>query len=326
MRREFEVTFTAFDEEQPGEKWRSHFEASREKWAASLGSASSPSRPSATGCREAIATHMPELLESHDRRVALFDGDPAVAQHVSYWGGPPLFSGCSVLALPGPPATLLRSYDFTEAFFDALICRTKWTGKRVLAMCEGAGGCNDGINEDGLAAALTFGGRFAHGLGFAVPMLVRYVLETCATVGQAVTALQRLPSAGVQNIILQDRSGASAVVYLRPDGPTGVSYEPMVTNHQEIPPPTGGDSSQSATRKACLARLRNDPPDKAFQAFMDPPLHHADFSRWFGTLYTARYEPGSGRASYHWKAGAWEQSMDRFEEGRRAVRFTEETV
>lgn len=323
MARAFDVTFSAFDESCPGEKWRAHFLASREKWATWLESANNGDQPCHAECRRAIATHMPELLSTHDRMVAMFDGDPVVGQHLSYWGGPPLFSGCSVLALPGPPATLLRSYDFTENFFDALICRSKWTGKSVVAMCEGAGGCLDGVNEDGLAAALTFGGRVAHGVGFAIPMIVRYVLETCGNVEQAIATLGRLPSAGVQNVIIQDRSGAAAVVYLRPDQPVAVSREPIVTNHQETAPSEPAGASGSVSRKACLAGLRDTAPEIAARAFMAPPLHHDGFSRWFGTLYTALYEPATGTARYLWKDSTWEQSIGRFEEGQRTLGYVD---
>ncbi|MBL6597916.1 MAG: hypothetical protein ISP41_03425 [Alphaproteobacteria bacterium] len=325
MAHAFDVTFTAYDEDRPGEKWRTHFEGCRERWATWAASTQTSDRPSHEACRRAIGEYMPELLETHDQMVALCDDDPVIGQHISYWGGPPLISGCSVLALPGPPVTLLRSYDFTETFFDALIGRTRWTGKRVLAMREGAGGCLDGVNEDGLAAALTFGGDFAHAVGFAIPMLVRYVLETCHDVEQAIAALTRLPSAGVQNIIVQDRSGASAVVYLRPDGPAAVVRETMVTNHQETVPSDEDDHSDSVSRKACLATLRDHAPEEAAQAFMAPPLHHSAFSQWFGTLYTARYAPETGTALYSWKDGAWEQSIDGFEEGQRTVRFIDES-
>ena len=38
------------------------------------------------------------------------------------------------------------------------------------------------MNDAGLAVSLTFGGRRALGTGFGIPLVVRYLLETCATV------------------------------------------------------------------------------------------------------------------------------------------------
>ena len=63
---------------------------------------------------------------------------------------------------------------------------TRWFGRRVIAMREAFWGCLDGMNEDGLAVSLTFGGRKAHGPGIAMPMVLRYVLETCRSTKEAV--------------------------------------------------------------------------------------------------------------------------------------------
>ena len=46
-------------------------------------------------------------------------------------------------------------------------------------------GCLDGMNEDGLVASLTAGGSFARGPGFSVILMLRYVLETCRGVDEA---------------------------------------------------------------------------------------------------------------------------------------------
>ena len=53
-------------------------------------------------------------------------------------------------------------------------------------------GLLDGINDSGLAVSLTFGGRKDVGDGFAIPLVVRYVLETCDTVAEARAALARV--------------------------------------------------------------------------------------------------------------------------------------
>ena len=46
-------------------------------------------------------------------------------------------------------------------------------------------GLLDGMNDAGLAVSLAFGGRRVLGDGFGIPLVVRYVLETCATVDEA---------------------------------------------------------------------------------------------------------------------------------------------
>lgn len=214
MSREFEVTFQAFSEDWPGGKWLAYHQRGAEKWNAWLATNQPEKRASPNACRDAIAAHLPRWSPVYERMLTLAGGGPEAARMLSYWDSPPLISGCSVLTVNDPEPVMIRSYDFTETFFDGVIARTRWCGKRVVAMCEGVGGCLDGINEDGLVAALTFGGRFAHGSGFAIPIIVRYVLETCSSVEEAVACLRDIPSSGVHNIMLLDRSGASAVMFL----------------------------------------------------------------------------------------------------------------
>ena len=54
-------------------------------------------------------------------------------------------------------------------------------------------GLLDGMNDAGLAVSLTFGGRRVLGDGFGIPIVVRYLLETCDDVAEAREALARLP-------------------------------------------------------------------------------------------------------------------------------------
>ena len=49
----------------------------------------------------------------------------------------------------------------------------------MLGMSDCLWGLLDGVNDAGLAVSLTFGGRRDVGDGFAIPLVVRYLLETC---------------------------------------------------------------------------------------------------------------------------------------------------
>ena len=193
MSNSLEVTFQAFAEDRPGEKWRSCHERCSPKWREWYVRDGADGLPSLVECRRALSRHMPEWRAVHDRMCALVENDEVSARLLSCWNPPPLFSGCSVLAFRDPEPVLIRSYDFTPRFFNAIIAKTRYLGRRVIAMCEGSSGCLDGVNEDGLAAALTFGGRLARGSGFAIPLIVRYVLETCASTEEAVRLLRELP-------------------------------------------------------------------------------------------------------------------------------------
>lgn len=70
----------------------------------------------------------------------------------------------------------------------------------------------DGVNEFGLAVGLTFVYSLDIAPGFNGGMLVRYMLEKCKTVFQAIKFLQTIPIASSQSITLADASGEIAVV------------------------------------------------------------------------------------------------------------------
>ena len=75
-------------------------------------------------------------------------------------------------------------------------------------------GALDGVNEDGLAVALAFGGRREVGRGFAVTLLLRYLLEQCADVPQALEAMAAVPVNLSYNIVLVDAVGDAALVHV----------------------------------------------------------------------------------------------------------------
>lgn len=69
----------------------------------------------------------------------------------------------------------------------------------------------DGVNEYGLAAGLTFIYPVKIAPGFNSGMLLRYLLEKCRTVNEALDSLQKIPIASAQTFTLADRSGAIAL-------------------------------------------------------------------------------------------------------------------
>ncbi len=70
----------------------------------------------------------------------------------------------------------------------------------------------DGINEYGLAVGLTFIYPKITGVGFNSGMLVRYLLEKCKTVDEAIKNLNMLPIASQQTLTVIDRLGNFAVI------------------------------------------------------------------------------------------------------------------
>ena len=67
-------------------------------------------------------------------------------------------------------------------------------------------GVLDGVNAHGLAVSLAYGGRHRVGHGFAITVVLRYVLEFCASVAEAVAVLQRVPVHVAYNLALLTRT------------------------------------------------------------------------------------------------------------------------
>ena len=176
-------------------------------------------------------------------------------------------------------------------------------------------GLLDGINDAGLAVSLTFGGRRDVGDGFAIPLVVRYLLETCDTVAEAREALERIPVHAPQNLTLLDRSGAFLTAYVGP------GRAARVPRGRRPPRTTRARSSGRSTRAAirtvereeCVLDLLADPEHDARAVHRRVPRAAAAQHRvraGFGTLYTAAYHPAEGRAEYRWPGFTWEQSLD----------------
>jgi predicted choloylglycine hydrolase len=140
---------------------------------------------------------MPELIRFYDEACALVGDDDLAHRILSHYRPPPITHGCSqaIWLGEGRPA-LVRNYDFPLNIVSDRFELTAWAGHRVIAKAQRPwGGCLDGMNEDGLVASLTAGGHRVQALGFSVILVLRYVLETCSSVNQAIAALSRIPIA-----------------------------------------------------------------------------------------------------------------------------------
>ena len=309
-----EKTFVAEREDRPGAAWLTRFRAGRgeaERWYRGIGLAEPPT---ATECRSALRQHMPELVPAYDDACRLVGDDDLAHRILSHYRPALRQHGCSqaVWLGDGGPA-LVRNYDYSLGIVSDRIEPINWSRRRVIAKAQRPwGGCLDGMNDDGLVASLTFEGAGRNGQGFAIILMLRYILETCRTVLEAVAALYRIPVAQPQNVMLLDRTGDHATLFLGPDREPSVTRLRTCTNHQE----TASAGSSSALRKGVL--------DEAIETsamtlpslvarFFEAPLYsrRADFT----TAYTAVYRPEEGRVDYLWPGRCWTQSFQRFDAG-----------
>ncbi|MER6816277.1 C45 family peptidase [Spirillospora sp. NPDC000708] len=267
----------------------------------------------AVRARGLFEVHMPELVPALDR---------LAGQLATPWAGTlltlaavrPFFSGCTQI---GGKGALLRNYDFAPDHCEATIVSSYFL-RPVIGMQEAGWGLLDGMNDAGLAISLTFGGRFVHGPGFAIPLVLRYLLETCQTVDEAIGRLRTIPVAIPQNVTLVDPDQA-VTVFVGPDIPLIEAADSCATNHQHLPVPDEQERS-TRTRKR-LAAVQVAGVDVT--AMLRPPLYQYGYDQWLGTVYTAHYHPARGHVTYHWPGEHWEQSFTRFSPGTRTITLGE---
>ncbi len=306
-------TFVARRENQPGDAWLADFAAGRaeaERWY--LGQGRGAPAP-LIECRDALRRHMPELLPHYDRACALLGDDDVAHRLISHWRPPAAAHGCThaVWVGEGGPA-LVRNYDFPLDLVSPGIVSSAWMRREVIAKAQRPwGGCLDGINADGLAASLAAGGSDVQGEGFSVILMIRYVLETCRTVRDGIAALTRIPIAASQNVVLVDRSGDHATLYLGPDREPAVVRTLACANQQEEPSFAG-----SARRLAAARRALGEPGmtlPRLVSRFLEPPLLSRRAAS--ATVYTAVYRPAEGRVDYVWPGETWSQAIGAFVPG-----------
>ena len=310
------LRFETLSAPEPAETWQASFQAmwpAYRDWYLKEGESA---RPDLATCRAMLEHWMPELVPTFERLVELTGSDPLAARFLSMYRPPGFVVGCSQAAFTGDGApVLVRNYDYPVSRAEGIIISTAWTGRRVIGMSDCLWGLLDGVNDAGLAASLTFGGRPAVGDGFGIPLVMRYVLEVCENVSDACRVLARIPVHASQNVTVLDRSGDFATVRLSPDREPEVLTVPVATNHQRRGDwPAYAATMQTYEReRRLLALLRTSgmTRDRLVDAFLAPPLYRTRYARG-ATLYTAVYEPATGRAEYVWPERRITESFERF--------------
>ncbi len=286
--------FEAEREDQPGAAWLERFHAGREEAERWYLGQRHAALPTATECRAALLHHMPELVPHYDRACALAGADEMAQRVLSHYRPADGRGGCSQavwLGEDGP--ALIRNFDFPLEVISERIELTSWAGRRVICKAQRPwGGCLDGMNEDGLAASVTLGGRRVQGRGFAIILMLRYVLETCPSVDEAVATLCRIPVALPHNVTLLDRTGAYATLFLGPHRPPAVTRLRACTNHQEA---IAGRQNSALRQQTLLELLANPSIDlPALIATVSRAAALFPQARIHDGLYI-RLSPGGGR-------------------------------
>ena len=312
-------TFRSREELELGRTWQAVFEERWPHYRAWFLREGEAARPSYATSVRMLRAHLPELLPAYERVVELAGGGDLAARMLSLYKPPPYLAACSQGAWTreGGPM-LVRNYDYAPSRFEGTIWSTRLLGRRVFGMSDCLWGLLDGINESGLAVSLTFGGRRVLGDGFGIPIVVRYLLETCDDVARAREVLARLPYALSHNLTIVDRAGEVVTAYLSPDREPIFREFPAATNHQGIVEwPEQARATRTIERERRVVDLLDDPTvnsEEFVASFLRAPLFSTAYASGFGTLYTAAYHSTEGVAEYRWPAHTWTLSFTEFVE------------
>jgi predicted choloylglycine hydrolase len=267
---------------------------------------------------------MPELLPLYEGFRDKSNDCPVAAQFLTGYQPPAYLVSCSQAVLLDEEPVLIRNYDLSPALSENLLTHSDWLQQEIIGSNECLWGLDDGMNRSGLAASLTFGGSDKVGPGFGIPFILRYVLQTCINVRQAIKVLQRLPSHMAYNVTLLDRWGDYATVMLAPGQDANVTRERCITNHQgNVTWPRQAAFSKTLERKKFLDELLANETLNEQQlraAFLAAPVRSSNYAQSFGTVYTALYRPSSESMTYHWPAGQdWRHRFIDFGESEKTV-------
>jgi predicted choloylglycine hydrolase len=317
--------FSAVAEGEPGLAWRSTFDRLWPAYEAWWQSERGAFRPTYLQCRQALRDHMPEMIPIWERLVALAGGGDLAARFLSLYRPPAYLTGCSQAIWPGQEPVLVRNYDYSPRAFEGLLFRSDWQGVGVMGMSDCLIGLLDGVNESGLAVSLAFGGTRTVGDGFGVPIILRYVLQTCETAEEAARVLARVPIHMAYNVTALDRSDSRFTVRLAPDREAVITSSAVATNHQEPVEWDYARATASIERERHLFQLRANGHQSLAEfigAFLKSPLYSTAFDRGFGTLYTSAYHTVDASVELAWPNSPHRVfALDRFQEARWTINY-----
>jgi len=310
-------TFRAFAEDDPGPVWQHHFNRlwpAYKRWFLRYGERD---RPTYFESARALRRYMPEFEPVYEAMVDLAGGGDHAARFLSQYCPPPLFRGCSQAVYRADQIVMVRSYDYSPYVFDGLLMRSKFHQRQVIGMLDCMSGVLDGINSDGLAVSMSFGGREEFAEGFGISILLRYLLEFSGDVTEACDLIRRVPVQGAYNLLLLDRAGNSQLVALAPGQQPVCLEHHIATNHQaDSNWPLYEEKVDTRGRYHYLADLTSGAAHSAYgftQEFLRPPLYQNQFARGFGTLYDASFYPQLGSCEYFWPHQSWSFDFNSFE-------------
>ncbi|MFC4558283.1 C45 family autoproteolytic acyltransferase/hydrolase [Virgibacillus kekensis] len=202
--------------------------------------------------------------------------------------------GCSILT---GTDFMVRNYDYNPITYDGRYSFFQPTdqGYAMMGPASRVTGRMDGMNEKGLSMGYNFMQRRRPGDGFICYMIGRIILETCATVDDAIQLLKEIPHRGSFSYVVMDPSGESYVVETTARS-VGVRESNICTNHFEILTHENRYNLDDSLRRKNLIEKNGKPDITAGEAFClmndtKRDIFSKLYGSWAGTIHTAAYFP-----------------------------------
>ncbi len=203
-------------------------------------------------------------------------------------------SGCSIMTGNG---YMIRNYDYMPKTYEGRYSffQPTDTGYAIAGPTQRITGRMDGMNEKGLALGYNFMHRKKPGDGFICCAIGRLVLESCATVEEAVDMLQEIPHRHSFSYTVFDKSDQTFVVEASPRG-VKVRQANVCTNHFEIMTKENRNHLVDSMKRMDAMNSQRDHLAGAYDAFRlmndtDRGVFSKQYRNWAGTIHTSGYLP-----------------------------------
>lgn len=203
-------------------------------------------------------------------------------------------SGCSILT---GNHFLIRNYDYHPKTYEGryIVYQPTDQGYAMIGPSQRGTGRMDGMNEKGLAMGYNFMNRKQPGDGFICCMIGRLILESCATVLEAVEMLKEIPHRHSFSYVVYDRSGETYIVETSPRR-VQVRQANACTNHFEIMKDENRHHLVDSKRRLDAIEAERSGLNNAYDAFRlmndrDRGVFSDLYSSWAGTIHTSAYLP-----------------------------------
>lgn len=208
-------------------------------------------------------------------------------------------SGCSIFA---DPDYMVRNYDSHPRSYEGryIFYQPTDSGYAVIGPSMQIAGRIDGMNEKGLVMGYNFTHRKQSADGFLCNMIGRMILESCASVDDAIRLLKEIPHRHSFSYVLLDKSGESYVVEASPRKIVARKSQ-VCTNHFHLLDDENRYRQDESREREKRIREKQQPESGPYRAFrvMNEPTYDIfsfKYDAAAGTLHTAAYFPKEMKA------------------------------